>query len=529
VEHALSQLSVARTFIDLKNIPKARALIDGAIATAQKLNDVYLLGESYREFSMLLSTIHEYDSAIRMADEGIRLLKPFNDTLSTSILYSRKARILHQKKQYRESLELTLASLALDKKIKNTRALGIGYVMAGETFYEMGKIDSAMTYLQQSLAYNDAVFNYQTLIQAHQLMSIILLERHDPYESIKHLKLVNQYKDSVFNNKQDAQLHEMQMVYDLESKDKTIANLENINLLNKQQVANQRLLMGVLVGGIILLGSLILMLMKLRNLQTKANANLSVKNQAIAEQKEQIEAQANKLEKLNHLKSKLFSVISHDLRGPISTLHSLLELLTNKRMSQEEFVTISTKLKGNLNITQRTLENLLTWSLSQMDGLKTERKVFRIQDVIEESCRLMDEVASQKNVALIRDGAESHLVNADRDQVQLIMRNLIQNAIKFSKEHGAVLITTVNHYEFCKITVKDFGIGMTPEEVELVLGAVEHFSKAGTNQEKGTGLGLLLCQEFVKRNGGTFHVNSHQGEGTEISIELIAAHTEGKG
>jgi signal transduction histidine kinase len=411
----------------------------------------------------------------------------------------------------------------MDALVKNNRALGIAYVMAADNLYFLGKVDSAMAFTLKSLSYNNAVSNYQTLMDAHDLMSRIYIDRGNSVSAVKHLKLVNQYKDSVSNAKSDARLQEMQMVYDLETKDKTIADLESVNLVNKQQVASQRLLMGVLVGGIILLGAVLLMFMKLRNIQAKANIELSVKNQAIEEQKEQIEAQAQKLERLNNLKSKLFSVISHDIRGPIGSLHSLLELLTNKRMSQEEFLVVSNKLKGNINVTQRTLENLLTWSLSQMDGLKTERKVVRIQDVIEESCRLMDEVASQKNVALIRDVSESHLVNVDPNQVQLILRNLVQNAIKFSKRHGTVLITTITHSPYCKVTVKDFGIGMDQYEIDLIMGAMAHFTKAGTQQEKGTGLGLLLCQEFVKRNDGTFSVQSVPGEGTEFSVGFVSA------
>jgi two-component system, sensor histidine kinase and response regulator len=523
VELALSQLSVARTFIDLKNYPKASLLIRSSIAISEKLNDKYLLAESYREQSMLLTSLMQYDSALLMVDRGLALFRPFNDTLNISILYSRKAKIFFYEKKFRQSLRLTLAAARMDESVKNNRALGITFLMAAENYYSLGKPDSAMIFALKSIPYNQIVSNYQTLVNAHGLISRIYLDRMDNNGAVEHLKRVIQYKDSVANARNNAKLQELQMMYDLEIKDKTIADLENVNQVNKQQVASQRLLMSVLVGGIILLGALLLMFMKLRNIQQKANVQLSAKNQAIEEQKEHIEAQAQKLERLNNLKSKLFSVISHDIRGPISSLHSLLELLTNKGMSQEEFIVISNKLKGNINVTQRTLENLLTWSLSQMDGLKTERKIVRIQDVIEESCRLMDEVASQKNVTLIRDVSESHLVNADPDQVQLILRNLVQNAIKFSKQHGTVLLTVINHSKYCKVTVKDFGIGMDQHEIALVMGAMSHFTKAGTQQEKGTGLGLLLCQEFVKRNGGTFSVQSVPGEGTEFSVSFESA------
>src|SRR5690606_24397826 len=125
-------------------------------------------------------------------------------------------------------------------------------------------------------------------------------------------------------------------------------------------------------------------------------------------------------------------VISHDLRGPISNLQSLLDLFTKKLMTAEEFVNLSAKLRENLNLTQRTLENLLNWSLSQMGGIKTEKKKIELAQCIEETCNLMDEVAARKNVSLVREFSGPLKVWADADQIQVVLRNLIHNAIKFS-------------------------------------------------------------------------------------------------
>jgi two-component system, sensor histidine kinase and response regulator len=219
----------------------------------------------------------------------------------------------------------------------------------------------------------------------------------------------------------------------------------------------------------------------------------------------------------------LFSVISHDLRGPIANLHSLLELLSRQLLSQDEFLKVSEKLKTNLNVTQRTLENLLNWALSQMDGIKTERRIIDIGQCIEETWRLMEESASRKRISMEKKWSQIFLVNADADQVQLVLRNLIHNAIKFSKIGDLIEIDVSENKTQCTICIQDHGIGMSQSEIDMIVGTKTHFTKVGTLQEKGTGLGLLLCKEFAERNEGTLSIRSEQGEGTKVCFSLPVA------
>jgi signal transduction histidine kinase len=264
-------------------------------------------------------------------------------------------------------------------------------------------------------------------------------------------------------------------------------------------------------------------LTRLRTIQNNRNSELAAKNIAIEQQKEEMQTQAEKLQQLNQLQTKLFSVISHDLRGPVSNLQSLLDLLTKKLLTPEEFVTVSDKLKTNLNVTQRTLENLLSWALSQMDGIKTEKKKIDIDSCVDEACRLMDEVASRKAVVITKQLQRGLFVEADPDQLQLVLRNLIHNGIKFSKVGDELKIETYRSNGHCIVSVKDSGIGMTQEEIETITDSRKHFTKRGTQQEKGTGLGLLLCKEFIERNDGTMTIASTTDVGTEVTFTLKLA------
>jgi signal transduction histidine kinase len=377
--------------------------------------------------------------------------------------------------------------------------------------------------VKNSIRINSEIGNLNWQIKAHELLSNFYLDNNKSVEAAAQLRLVSQYKDELYNSEKSGQIQEMQSLHELEGKESTIQFLEQENVLKQQQVKNQRLFVAFLLVAVLFFILLTFVLTRLRTIQKRTNRNLTDQNLSIEQQKLAIQMQAENLLQIDTVKTKLFSVISHDLRGPIANLQSLLDLFTKKLMTAEEFITLSGKLKENLNITQRTLENLLNWSLSQMGGIKADKKKIDITDCIEESCQLMEEVAARKNITLEKTFDGPMIVLADTNQLQIILRNLIHNAIKFSGFNAPIKIAANKNDSHCHIVVRDSGIGMTEEEIYTVIGSKEYFSKTGTEQEKGTGLGLLLCKEFITLNGGAINIKSKLGEGTEVSFTLMLA------
>ena len=515
-----SLVSLSRTFIDLQNYDESKMYLDRAAQLARDHNSNYLLADSYRERSMLLLAQQRYDSALQYANKALDIFEPTKDTVDISVLYGRKARIYFSLKDYKQSRIFNRKSMHLDSLVGNRRALAVSMYQAAQNSFYLHHYDSAIHFLELGIPMNAGIGNLLSLIRMHNLLSEIYTAQGKPLLAVDNLRKAAFYRDSLYEQQRSGHVQEMQSLYESDKKADTIFMLENENELKQQQVRNHTLVTWFLSVGVFSLTALIFVLWRLRAHQKKANDALSIKNRAIEQQKEEIQAQAESLQELNHLKSKLFSVISHDLRGPIANLQSLLELVTNKIMQPEEFLAISDKLKSNLNVTQRTLENLLNWSLSQMEGLRTDQKKFEIKSVMEEACRLMEDLAQRKHIIIENTTRTPVMVMADPDQVQLILRNLIHNAIKFSKTNGKVLVSASEHHNECHVRIKDFGIGMTQEEKEMILSSQEYFTKIGTQQEKGTGLGLLLCKEFIHRNGGTLTIDSHPGHGTEIAFTL---------
>lgn len=518
-----TKIALARNLVELGNIPKARNFLSEALRAGIRHNDAVIQAAAYRELSYLLTEVGDLDSALAYSDKAIALFRAMGDSLDISVLYGRKSRIYFQQGQFGPSRDYAWRGLLIDSLVGNRRGLGISYYQVAQNEHALGNLDQAVGYLQKSIKISSDIGNLTWQIKAYELLAVLYLEAQRHALAAEALQNVSRFKDELYNSEKNGQIQEMQSLHELEAKEHIITMLEQENVLKHQQVKNQRLFVAFLLVAVLFLLLLAFALTRMRTMQQKANKVLESRNTEIEQQKIEIQTQAENLRQLDQIKTKLFSVISHDLRGPIANLQSLLELFTKKLMTADEFVNLSCKLRDSLNATQRTLENLLTWSLSQMGGIRTNRIRLDVAECINEACALMSEVAARKNITLMKYWDASLKVWADQDQLQVVLRNLIHNAIKFSPYNETIEVRATIEDQYCQISVKDSGIGMTQEEIEAVVDSKQYLSKTGTEQEKGTGLGLLLCKEFITRNGGKIGIKSTVGSGTEVSFSLLLA------
>jgi signal transduction histidine kinase len=231
-----------------------------------------------------------------------------------------------------------------------------------------------------------------------------------------------------------------------------------------------------------------------------------------------IESQSEELKKLNGTKDRLFSIIAHDLRGPLSSLKGVMQLLDNEFISKEEFKQLSKRLQENVDNVHGMLENLLLWSLSQMDGIKPNIKAFDLNFVVDETVILFKEVFTQKHIDLTSNSTINFQALGDEYQIRTVLRNVLNNAIKFTPENGKILIESRVEKNFINLKISDTGIGISKEDLPLFFSNPK--LQAGTAGEKGTGFGLFLCKELVEKNGGLISVDSEFGKWTTIEISL---------
>jgi len=225
---------------------------------------------------------------------------------------------------------------------------------------------------------------------------------------------------------------------------------------------------------------------------------------------------------LNELKDRLFSIISHDLKGPIEGVKDIIDLAKKGLMREDDFQEILPDLSKSVDGVTMLMENLLGWSRSQLKGEFMNKVTFDIYKLIRQQVSLMGYVAASKNIKLEILGEGPIMVFADKNMVELIIRNLLNNSLKFCEMGDRIQIGGKSEREGVRITVKDTGIGISENNLDR-LRKGDSFSTFGSNNETGTGLGLLLVRDYVEKNGGRLIINSEENEWSEFSFLLSKA------
>ncbi|MES2827622.1 MAG: HAMP domain-containing sensor histidine kinase [Bacteroidota bacterium] len=228
------------------------------------------------------------------------------------------------------------------------------------------------------------------------------------------------------------------------------------------------------------------------------------------------------LEKSNIEKNKLMSIISHDLRAPLTNIQNYLELLNDNEIDSADRPRLEKSLLKSTNSAMDMLSNLLHWSKSQMDGLNVHLVEVELITVLHSTLELEKIIALKKNITLNNTIPAALAIVADVDMLQLVVRNLVSNAIKFTPEGGTIDVTAIVEGETCEISVTDNGKGIDDDRQDRIF-SMKSEPSYGTNNEKGVGLGLVLCKEFIERQGGTISFKSTSGGGSSFFIVLPLA------
>jgi signal transduction histidine kinase len=289
---------------------------------------------------------------------------------------------------------------------------------------------------------------------------------------------------------------------------------QNIEKLNNQK---QQIVIAVLI--IFTLVILVISLYQSRADKLKINRVLQEKNTEISRQHEEIEKKAAELHISNNQKDKLFSVIAHDLRSPFISLQSLLTLIKDDALPMDKVKEILVKLNVNVDYTVDLVTNLLYWASSQMNGFSVTSTSFSLNSIVAEVLAGMEKPAADKGIVLVDKTPPNLNIFADKDMIALVIRNLLSNAVKFCGAGNSITVCAENKGTDTEVCIADDGTGIA-EAILQKINNGESITTYGTSKEKGTGLGLLLCKDFVARNHGVFRIESVPGKGSSFYFTL---------
>jgi PAS domain S-box-containing protein len=229
-----------------------------------------------------------------------------------------------------------------------------------------------------------------------------------------------------------------------------------------------------------------------------------------------------KLKLLNDTKDKFFSIIAHDLRSPFQSLLSSTELLATEieTLSKEEISKFSRGINNNMRNLYDLMENLLHWSLLQRNMINYKPGNFNLYTEVNKIIENINQDVVKKKILLYNNIEEGTSINADINMFHSIVQNLLINAIKFTETEGKIIVSAVEKKELVEVSIQDTGTGINPEITSKLFNFAKQYTTDGTTGEKGTGLGLPLCKEFVERNGGKIWVESELGKGSKFTFTL---------
>lgn len=254
------------------------------------------------------------------------------------------------------------------------------------------------------------------------------------------------------------------------------------------------------------------------------NSYLTIKKSRgeIATQMLTISKQHEELERLGSLKDKFFSIVSHDMRSPLTSLKGLLEIINDEEstLSKEDGKKFMSRLQDDLTNVLSLLDDLLFWAKSQISGEEISKKEINLSEIISETFNLFAEKINKKQLRLTNRVADATTIYADKNIISFVIRNFLINAIKFTPIGGKIMVDEGSDQEFIKISVTDTGSGIDQDTIDKLMSNSNVPSKIGTAGELGTSIGFVLCKDFIEAHEGTVFIESELGKGAKIGFRL---------
>jgi signal transduction histidine kinase len=424
------------------------------------------------------------------------------------------AYILFQQGKYEESIPYLIEDVRVSLQFNELASAMNSYITLKDIYLKTNQptiaykyLDSAHFLLKKLLDLDPANAD-DLLVQGYQIhtsLGKMYFNQHDYIKASEFYNRAFHINLSIEQHDRESQIR--QIIENIEID----RNLNNINELHEEVEKRKELLNFTIAIAVAIIGILIVYIIFYRHLK-KANKSLIVKSEIIKHQN-------LVLEKINIDKDRLFSIISHDLRTPSNSLHAIFKAVSDKKLPasilEEQLPNI---VKNSTNLIN-TLESLLTWSVSQLKGIVANKELLDINEAIIHNIQLFEDQANAKSIALINN-CSSQMISFDKNHLEIILRNLTSNAIKFSKSNSTILFNQMEHADHIEISIVDQGTGLTENQIANILNKISIKSDVGTSGEKGIGLGLLLTKEFIEINGGVLKIKSKIKEGTTMSFTI---------
>lgn len=456
----------------------------------------------------------KYNSAFNYYNKALEIYKNIGNKAGEAITYQNIAKLFYNQMNYKTALvyyqlSYKIAKQANSEVLETSNLLGLGNAELMLNNYGVAEQNYKLA-LQKAKLLNQRF----ELKEAYEGLSIISKSKNNVFESKTFSLLSNQIKDSLFNDSILASVTNLQLLYDKDKTQRQVILLKQNEELSNAKLIKERQISKMLIAIVILF--VLLTVGFLYFYMNNKRISSSLKNQ-----NKKLEIQTEELGRLNNVKDRFFSIISHDLRNNMTTMKLYFDLMSNKKYKPENTEELTKQISSSVENNIDLLENLLVWASSQIKGLPLKFESLNIFELVNKNIALAASIAHQKNIHLLNLCNENDTAFADENTINLVLRNLIVNAIKFTNDEGKITVSSKVTNSKIQISIADNGVGIDKEKLDQMFTQHKNPSTQGTANEKGTGLGLLLCDDFIKQNNGTIYAKSEKGKGSIFTFELL--------
>lgn len=508
------------------NYPQALAAFKQSLVISKQLQDKKGIATAWHNLARVYTELRQYERAKSLYFDALKLKQGIGFRKEEIRSLRGLGRVFLLQKNYAKALEFFNQALSLSQAIKTNRELVQTLNDLGDFYAQQDEPRKALGFHQKAL--NKAYTSQEgfQMMDTYQYLYNTYLKLNDQANFARFYKLHQQLVDSLGGSRDPvAEIKAMQEHYEKQKKEKELATLqkeknllEKQNKLQKQKINRDSQVEALLLVGLLLVIIVATVLYNNYQFKHKANQQLRVLNSQLKESQEELHLS-------NSMKDRLFSVIAHDLRSPLNTVSGFLNLMRLQKdaMTPEEIQELTSQMINSVKSTLDLLDNLLHWSRSQMGLMKMNVQLIDIEELVDDSFNLLSLNAQSKHIELVKSIAPNCEVMVDAQMIDIVIRNLISNAIKFTNDGSVTVHCHLADNAQVEVNVQDTGVGITQEDAQKLFKVDSHFTTEGTNKEKGTGLGLLLCKELVEKNGGKIWVESKPDQGSCFKFLLPQA------
>ena len=479
---------------------------------SEKINDLDGPAYTYYEMGDVFLRTKKYEESEEALLKALGITRQRNIKILEPDIIARMARLYLRQGQFSKAYLYYDTVKMLHEKTKNEYGLAESILGKGRVYLKQGSFNEASDLILEALNIAKRI-NARTLeIECFRALSTLAEEREDYKSALAYTKQSRILQDSLFSQDMIQKIFQDQIRLQTENKDLEIAALNEMQNRQANELSRQAFLRNIMVVVAALSGILLFTVYRSGQRRIKIN-------KLLIEHQNEIKKRSLELEQLNQVKDKFFSVISHDLRSPINALSGILDLMAKSQIKPEELPKLTQELQLQFNHTKNLINNLLDWTLLQMDKLRIQPTQVDLRTLVDENFELLSSLHI-KNINLVNNIQPNTFAHADLNMVNLVFRNLILNGMKFTDEGGEIKVGAELKNDKLVVSVKDNGVGISPAVQKILFEKTSGYSTRGTHNEKGTGLGLILCKEFVERNGGEIWLESTEGEGSSFYFTL---------